>query len=55
MRKRVVGSRGGRDIFIVLVLAALVALALTVTSAGAALNCVRATRPAPTTSRARRI
>ena len=39
MRKRVVGSRGRRDIIIVLVLGALVALALSVTSAGAALQC----------------
>ena len=55
MRKRVMGRRGRRDIFIVLVLGVLVALAITVTSAGAALQCARTTQPAPTTSRARRI
>ena len=43
MRKRVVGSRGGRDIVIVLILGAIVALALTVTSASAALQCTQDT------------
>jgi hypothetical protein len=39
-KKRIVGSRGGRDIVIVLVLGAVVALALMVTGASAAFTCV---------------